>query len=194
MERINLNSNEKLAREVTGLDSSAKHFVVNGKRADEIIENEARQKFNTQVDEYVEKFEKHANKLQEYAESVKENMHNLEIKALYNYILVKPFEENPFQRIKVNENGLIVDLGGQKPTFKNNDNGEIEEEENIIKVGTVMDTGTKCEYLKEGDVVMYNRHSSSPVPFFRQGLETLSETRVLAVINEGLTDRFSKKD
>ena len=92
------------------------------------------------------------------------------------------------------ENGLIVDLGGQKPTFKNNDNGEIEEEENIIKVGTVMDAGTKCEYLKEGDVVMYNRHSSSPVPFFRQGLETLSETRVLAVINEGLTDRFSKKD
>ena len=68
MERINLNSNEKLAREVTGLESSAKYFVVNGKRADEIIENEARQKFNTQVDEYVEKFEKHANKLQEYAE------------------------------------------------------------------------------------------------------------------------------
>lgn len=191
MERIMLNSNEKLAREITGLESGAKHFVVNDQTADEILNNEATQKFNTQVDEYVNKFEEHADYLSKYAESVKENMNSLEIKALYNYALVKPFSENPFQRIKVDsKTGLILDLGGQKPTFKNQDNGEIEEEENLIKVATVIDAGTKCEYLKEGDVIMYVKHSGTPVPFFKQGLECVPETRVLAVINEGLTKRF----
>ena len=41
MERIMLNSNEKLAREITGLESGAKHFVVNDQTADEILNNEA---------------------------------------------------------------------------------------------------------------------------------------------------------
>lgn len=191
--RINLSQNEKLAREATGLEGDAKHFVMNGKSADEAIRRSAAEKFNTQVDEYVEKFNKHAENLQEYAKNVKENMNNLEIKAIYNYALIKPFSENPFQRIVVNESGLIVDLGGAKPTFKNPDNGQFEEEENLIHVGTVIDAGPKCEYLKEGDVVMWTKPSEVPVPFFRQGLVLVNENRIMVVINEGLTDRFNNK-
>ena len=191
--RINLSQNEKLAREATGLEGGAKHFVLNEKSADETIRRSAAEKFNTQVDEYVEKFNKHAENLQEYAKNVKENMNNLEIKAIYNYALIKPFSENPFQRIVVNESGLIVDLGGAKPTFKNPDNGQFEEEENLIHVGTVIDAGPKCEYLKEGDVVMWTKPSEVPVPFFRQGLVLVNENRIMVVINEGLTDRFNSK-
>ena len=191
--RINLNSKEKLAREVSGIESNAKHFVLNGESADQTLRKEAAEKFNTQVDEYVEKFNKHAENLGEYAKSVKENMNNLEIKAIYNYALIKPFSENPFQRIVTTNSGLIVDLGGAKPTFKNPDNGEFEEEENFIHVGTVIDAGPKCEYLKEGDVVMWTKTSEVPVPFFRQGLVLVNENRIMVVINEGLTKRFSNE-
>lgn len=191
--RINLSQNEKLARNVLGLETEAKHFVLNGESADKSLKRDAAEKFNTQVDEYVDKFNKHAENLGEYARNVKENMNNLEIKAIYNYALIKPFSENPFQRIVVSENsGLIVDLGGAKPTFKNPDNGNFEEEENLIHVGTVIDAGPKCEYLKEGDVVMWTKPSEVPVPFFRQGLVLVNENRIMVVINEGLSERFTK--
>lgn len=191
--RINLNSNEKMARVVSGLESDAKHFVLNGESADQTLKREAATRFNTQVDEYVDKFNQHAENIGEYAKSVKENMHNLEIMPIYNYILVKPFSENPFQRIVVSKNsGLITDLGGAKPIFKNNDNGEYEEEENLIHVGTVLEAGKECKYVKEGDVIMWTKTSEVPVPFFRQGLVLVNENRVIVTINEGLKERFGQ--
>lgn len=191
--RINLNSNEKMARIASGIESDAKHFVLNGENADQTLKREAANKFNTQVDEYVEKFNQHAENIGEYAKSVKENMHNLEIMPIYNYILIKPFSENPFQRIVVSKNsGLITDLGGAKPIFKNNDNGEYEEEENLIHVGTVLEVGKECKYVKEGDVVMWTKTSEVPVPFFRQGLVLVNENRIIVTINEGLKERFGQ--
>lgn len=191
--RINLNSNEKMARVISGLESDAKHFVLNGESADQTLKREAATRFNTQVDEYVDKFNQHAENIGEYAKSVKENMHNLEIMPIYNYILVKPFSENPFQRIVVSKNsGLITDLGGAKPIFKNNDNGEYEEEENLIHVGTVLEAGKECKYVKEGDVIMWTKTSEVPVPFFRQGLVLVNENRVIVTINEGLKERFGQ--
>lgn len=191
--RINLNSNEKMARMASGIESDAKHFVLNGENADQTLKREAASRFNTQVDEYVDKFNQHAENIGEYAKSVKENMHNLEIMPIYNYILIKPFSENPFQRIVVSKNsGLITDLGGAKPIFKNNDNGEYEEEENLIHVGTVLEAGKECKYVKEGDVVMWTKTSEVPVPFFRQGLVLVNENRIIVTINEGLKERFGQ--
>ena len=89
--RINLNSNERLARTVSGIESDAKHFIVNGESADETLKREAANRFNNQVDEYVDKFNKHAETIGEYAKSVKENMHNLEIMPIYNYILARNY-------------------------------------------------------------------------------------------------------
>jgi len=192
MVRTNLTASEKVAREAVGLEAPAKHFMMGEKNADDILKREAAEKFNTKVDEYVDKFNKHSERLSEYAQTVTENAANLEIRAIFGRVLVRPFNENPFQRIQVSDSGLILDLGGQKPEFKNQDNGQIEEEENIIKVATVIDVAPDCKYLKEGDTVMYTRNSSIPVPFFKQGLECISENRVVAVINEGLTKRWSE--
>lgn len=191
MERINLNSNEKLSRVVTGIESDTTHFTVNEVAAENAIKTETVSKFNQQVDEYVDKFNQHAETLGEYVQSIKENMHNLEIMPIYNYILVKPYSENPFQRITVSkESGLITDLGGAKPIFKNPDNGDYEEEENLIHVGTVLESGKECKYVKEGDVIMWTKTSEIPVPFFKQGLVLVNENRVIVVINEGLKERF----
>lgn len=193
-ERVNLSQNERLARNISGIESGAEFFVVNGETADQTLRREAASKFNTKVDEYVDEFNKHADFLQQYAKSIEENAENIEIRAVYNYALIKPFAENPFQRIKRDEkSGIIIDLGGQKPKFKNHDNGEVEEEESFIHVGTVIDAGPECKYLKEGDTVMWTRVSEVPVPFFKQGLVLVNETRILVVINEGLSERFKNK-
>lgn len=194
MERINLNSNEKTARIVTGLEGGAKHFVMNDKNADDILKNESIQKFNDQVDSYVNDFDEHAKKLQEYAGYINNNMNSIEIMPIYSRILIKPFNENPFQRIvKDDKTGLILDLGGQKPKFKNQDNGNIEEEEQFIHVGTVLEVGKDCKYLKSGDVVMWTKPSEVPVPFYKQGLVSVEENRILAVINEKLKERFNQE-
>lgn len=189
--RVNLSEKEKLAREVTGLETNAKHFTMNEKAETDAIKEAAVDKFNQQVDERINELNEHAKALDDYAKQVKSNLNNFEIKALFNYLLVKPFEENPFQRIE-KHGAIITDLGGQKPKFKNRDNGEVEEEEQFIHVGTVVDAGPECKYLREGDVVMYTRTSEVPVPFYKQGLVYVCETRIMAVVNEGLTKRFKK--
>lgn len=189
--RVNLNSNEKLARAVAGIDTEAKHFTLNGKSAEDILQTEAVNKFNDAVDEYVERFNKHSTQLDEFAKQINDNVDKIEIMPILNYILVKPFSENPFQRIVKTDSGLIIDLGGQKPTYKNTDNGEIEEEENIIKVAVVQEVGQEVKYIRPGDTIMYTRMSEVPVPFYKQGLALVNENRVIVTINEGLTERFN---
>ena len=78
------------------------------------------------------------------------------------------------------------------PTYKSTDTGEWEEERQFIVTGTVIDVGPECKYLAEGDVIFYRVDTAVPVPFFKQGLVSLSENQVISVINEGLTERFNK--
>lgn len=184
-----MNSNEKIALMTTGIEGEGQHFVINGESADKILLKEKQLKFNTAVDEYVDKFEKHNQALNEYAKTLSEDINGLEIMPMGNYALIKPFEQNPFQQIKVSNSGIITDLGGQPITYKSNETGEFEEEQQFIKVGTVIETGYKCEYLKEGDIVFYTIASECMVPFFKQGFVVVAESRIMAVVNEKLTER-----
>jgi hypothetical protein len=191
MERVNLTENEKLAREVTGLESDAKHFMIGDVNAQQILEEEAANKYNDAVEKRTEELNEHAKKLEEYADYLNQNMNSIEIMPIMTYVLVKPFDENPFQKIVRSEKtGLIIDMGGMKPKYKNRENGEIEEEEQFIHVGTVLEVGSECKYLKEGDIIMWTRTSEVPIPFYKQGLVLVNENRVLVVINEHLKERF----
>ena len=105
-----------------------------------------------------------------------------------SYVLIKPFDNNPFQEVKI-EGGIITDLGGMTPEYKSNETGEIEQEKQFIRVGTVIETGYKCEFLKPGDVVFWSIASECMVPFFRQGFIVVAENRIIAVVNEKLTER-----
>lgn len=189
--RVEKNSIENLARVNTGLESGT-HFTMNGKSAEELLKMEAIEKYNTKVDEYTAELDAQTKKVEEYANYVNDNIKNMEIMPILNYILVKPFDENPFQKITKSESGLILDMGGQKPKFKNQDNGEVEEEENLIHVGTVLEVGTECKYIEKDDVIMWTKMSEVPVPFYKQGLVLVNEQRVIVTINEGLTKRFKK--
>jgi hypothetical protein len=189
--RTELNGKEKLAQVVNGMESTGTPIVVNGKSADIILAEEKKGRFNTQVDEYVNKFEKHNKALESYAEELSKDINGLEILPMGSYALIKPFESNPFQRVKV-ESGIITDLGGYTPTYKSHEDGQIHEEEQFIHVGTVIDTGWKCEFLKAGDVVFYTTASEAMVPFFKQGFVVVAESRIMAVVNEKLTERKNR--
>ena len=192
MEHPILSENEKIAMRVAG-DTTSRIMTLDGRTADDIIEERNVKKFNEQVDNYVEKLNEHAQNLEEYSKQLSDNIEKIEIMPIGNYVLVKEFAENPFQRIvRDSKSGLILDLGGQKPQYKNTDSGEIEEEENIIRVGVIQQVGPECKWCKESDTIMYTKMSAVPVPFYRQGLQLVNEQRVLVTINEGLEERFNK--
>lgn len=182
-----LNSNEEMALAITGMEGMGEHFSMND--SDELLMSEKQERFNDAVDTYVDKFDKHRQELENYAKTISEDINGLEIMPMYSYILIQPFSKNPFQQVKISDGGIITDLGGMSPTYKSNETGEYEESEQYIKVGTVIETGHKCEFIKAGDIVMYTIASECPVPFFRQGFVAVAEQRILAVINEKLTER-----
>lgn len=187
-DRPYLTENEKLAYANMG-ESTTRIMTLDGKTADDVIRERNTKKFNEQVDMYTEKLNEHSERLVEYSKMIAENVDKIEIMPINNYVLVKQFDENPFQRI-VKEGNIITDLGGQRPIYKNTDNGEIEEEESFILVGVIQEVGPECKWCKPGDTIMYTKPSAVPVPFYKQGLVLVNETRVLVTINEGLNERF----
>ena len=183
----------KVAQQVVGLESGAQHFVLNSAEdVEERMKRDAAVKFNNSVDEYTAKMDSYIEDVNTRAKSIADNMNGLEIMPVFNYMIIRPYDQNPYQKIKVSSTGLIYDLGGHKPEFKNRDNGEIEEEENFIMVGKVIEVGPETKYVREGDDVFFTKPSQTPIPFFKMGLVYLSELRVLAVVNEKLRQRFLK--
>ena len=187
-----LTENERLAMRMAG-ETTTRVMTLDGKTADDIVKENNINKFNDQVDKYVEKFNEHSKKLEKYAEKISKNAEKIEIMPIGNYVLAKPFAENPFQRI-VKKNGLIIDTGGLAPQYKNTDNGEWEEEEQFIKVLVVQEVGPECKWVRPNDVIFATKPSLVPVPFYKQDLQLVCENRVLSVVNEGLSERFNKNN
>lgn len=187
--RMIMTQEEKAAQDMLGsVDETI--FNMAEDKIENLFEKEKARKFNEQVDNYADKLEKHVDKLKEVGDQLGD-ISNVEIKPMFNRILVTPFKQNPFQRIKV-ENGIITDLGGMNPEFKNMDNGRIEEMEQMIITGAVQEVGPEVKYIVPGDVIMYRKETAMPVPFFKQGFMCIAETQVISVVNEGLEDRFNK--
>ena len=183
---------EQLAMDLSG-ENTSRIMALDGTTAEDVILKRKTEKFNDMVDAYTEKFEQHSANVQEFAKKINDNVQNIEIMPLGCYVLVKQFDENPFQRIvRDSKSGLIIDTGGLAPQYKNTDNGEIEEEESFILVGVVQEVGPECKYVQPGDAVFYTKPSAVPVPFYKQKLIQVNETRILAVVNESLTERFQK--
>lgn len=123
---------------------------------------------------------------------ISEVTNGLEIKPNNTYVLIKPYDKNPYEKLEVRESGIILD--DNTPTFKNPDSGEEESVDVGIIVAKVIEVGPDCKYVKEGDDIYCQIGSLVPIPFFRQGLATVSEQRILMILNKGLTERFNPKD
>ena len=187
-----LSENEKIAMAVAG-ETTSRIMTLDGTTAQDVIEERNINKFNNQVDQYVEKLNEHSKALDESAEKLADRIDKLEIMPVANYVIARLLAENPFQRIVRSKSGLITDLGGQKPQYKNTDNGQWEEEENLIKVLVIVEVGQECKWAKPGDVIFATSPSLVPIPFYKQNLQLVNENRILAIVNEDLTKRFKNE-
>ena len=189
--RLYSTENEKIAKELLGTDSNFTSVNMKENSLDSLIKKEKARKFNSEVEKYNEKLEQNNKDFKESQDKVEYDISKAEIKPMFSRILVQPFKVNPFQKIKV-ENGLIIDTGGYTPhTQLNEQTGRYEEQKQFIVTGCVIEVGPEVKYLKEGDVIFYRVDTAVPVPFFKQGFVSLAESQIIAVVNEGLQDRFN---
>ena len=189
--RLYSTENEKIAKELLGIDSNFTSVNMKENSLDSLIKKEKARKFNSEVEKYNEKLEQNNKDFEESQDKVEYDISKAEIKPMFSRILVQPFKVNPFQKIKV-ENGLIIDTGGYTPhTQLNEQTGRYEEQKQFIVTGCVAEVGPEVKYLKEGDVIFYRVDTAVPVPFFKQGFVSLAESQIIAVVNEGLQDRFN---
>lgn len=195
MENNVYSENLKLASSIANPESTVRiDNLSDDLLLDNLVNTEAKNKYNREVEALNEKLDKNQELLDKYAEQFKDSMQNLEIMPLYRYCLITTFDINPFQTLKRDSSGIITDLGGFAPQYKSNETGEWEEEESYIGVGLVVEVGPECKYLKVGDVVMFKKESAFPVPFYNQGFHILDEQRVSVVINENLHSRLNKNN
>ena len=189
--RLYSTENEKIAKELLGTDSNFTSVNMKENSLDSLIKKEKARKFNSEVEKYNEKLEQNNKDFEESRDKVEYDISKAEIKPMFSRILVQPFKVNPFQKMKV-ENGLIIDTGGYTPhTQLNEQTGRYEEQKQFIITGCVVEVGPEVKYLKEGDVIFYRVDTAVPVPFFKQGFVSLAESQIIAVVNEGLQDRFN---
>lgn len=189
--RLYSTENEKIAKELLGTDSNFTSVNMKENSLDSLIKKEKARKFNSEVEKYNEKLEQNNRDFKESQDKVEYDISKAEIKPMFSRILVQPFKVNPFQKMKV-ENGLIIDTGGYTPhTQLNEQTGRYEEQKQFIVTGCVVEVGPEVKYLKEGDVIFYRVDTAVPVPFFKQGFVSLAESQIIAVVNEGLQDRFN---
>lgn len=187
--RLKMTENEKLANIATELEG--KTFSMNERDINKMIETERKNKFNDELEKYMDEMKEYNETMKQLQDNVGKDPEKLEIKPLHEQLIIKPFEHNPFQKVVV-QNGIITDTGGFKIKADINPiTGKIEEQEQVILTGCVIEIGPEVKYVQPGDIVYYHRRNRIPIPFFKQGLYNLEERYVLAVVNEGLSERFN---
>jgi len=162
--------------------------MAGAKTLEEATREQAIESYNAKNQEIADQVRANIERQLEEGKKLDEKMNSLEIVPLNNYVLVRPYDENPFEKL-VEEGGiLIAKPGGQ---FKNPDTGEQDTEYNFSCQADVIEVGPACKYVKEGDIVYYRKACAVPIPFFRQGFEVVAEPQIHVVINEGIKARFA---
>lgn len=173
---------------------AAKHVVSeNGsmftvKEAD--LDKEKIAKFNDEVERYQEMLEENNRKTEEVQKDTGFDFTKLDIRPLYTRLLIKPYDQNPFQKLEM-KNGIITDTGGYTPHYEiNPQTGKYEIQQAFILTGCVVEVGPKTKYVKPGDVVFYRRDTAVPVPYFKLGMVSIDENQVISVVATDLEERF----
>lgn len=126
---------------------------------------------------------------EEILSEVTEELEMAEIKPLGSLVMVKPYPINPYSQMQITENGVVV--ASDMPTKKKSeDSGELEDQEAFIIVGKVQEVGPEVKNVIIGDDVFYTKPSETPVPFLKLGMYVVPESRILAIVNSNLSNRF----
>ena len=189
--RIKMTENEQIAANALGFNSDYTSINMSENSIDNMIQREKANKFNNEVEKYNVQLEENQKTFEETQSQVAYDINKAEIKPMFARIIVKPFKVNPFQKMEVKGN-IIVDAGGYTPHAELNPmTGKYEEQKQFIITGYVVEVGPEVKYLQEGDVVYYRVDTAVPVPFLKQGLVSINENQVIAVVAEDLTNRFN---
>ena len=89
-------------------------------------------------------------------------------------VLILPYEKNPYREVTTTESGIIVGIESSK-TYKSNETGEIEQNNDVIRVGKVIAHGPACQNVEDGDDVFFTTYSMTPVPFRKKGYVIVGE-------------------
>lgn len=189
--RIKMTENEQIAANVLGLDSNYTSINMGERSIDNMIQREKTNKFNNEVEKYNAQLEENQKTFEEAQSQVAYDINRAEIKPMFARLIIKPFKVNPFQKMEV-KGSIIVDAGGYTPHAELNPmTGKYEEQKQFIITGYVVEVGPEVKYLQEGDVVYYRVDTAVPVPFLKQGLVSINENQVIAVVAENLSSRFN---
>lgn len=105
------------------------------------------------------------------------NCDNYELQATGFTVIFKPYDKNPYRRLKTTASGIIYgfDAHGQ---YKSNETGEYEDSEVGMGWGCAVSVGPECKYIKVGDDICY-RNYVVPVPFDNNGYCAISEQNIV---------------
>ena len=146
--------------------------------------------FNSSTDKATKSFQENIDKEIEHSKKVKEAAVNLEILPTNGNVLVRMYDKNPWEQIKVTESGLVLPV--YDGSYVSKETGEREYEDLAIKFAEVIGVGPDVKYISVGDDIVFRNHTQLPVPFLGQSLWVVSQNNILVVINEDLAARFSK--
>ena len=96
-------------------------------------------------------------------------------------VIIKPYDVNPYRKIDTTASGLIIGIESDK-TYKSNETGEIEQNNEVIRTGKVIAVGNACKNVEVGDDVFFTTYSMTPVPFRKMGYVCVSETLLICRI------------
>lgn len=145
--------------------------------------------FNEAAKEAQNAFAQNIEKQLEASRKVREESESLEIHPTGGYVLMRIYEENPYQVVKQTNSGLI--LGTYTGNYKSQETGEMETEKKAVLYAEVMEVGPDCKFTKVGDEIVFRNCTQLPVPFLGQELWVTHENNVVVIINENLKERFN---
>lgn len=96
-------------------------------------------------------------------------------------VLIQPYIRNPYRYIETTESGLIVGIESSK-TYKSNETGEVEMNQEVVKCGKVIAVGPSCKNVNVGDDVFYTTYSQAVVPFRKKGYVIVGENLLMCRI------------
>ncbi|MBO7692887.1 MAG: hypothetical protein J6T10_09690 [Methanobrevibacter sp.] len=101
-------------------------------------------------------------------------MDEVEVIPVNNNVLIQPYIKNPYRYIETTASGLIVGVESSQ-TYKSNETGEIEQNNQVIRTGKVLAVGPDCKNVTAGDDVFYTTYSMTPIPFRKKGYVIVGE-------------------
>lgn len=96
-------------------------------------------------------------------------------------VLVEPYVRNPYRYMETTASGLIVGAESSK-TYKSNETGEIEKNNEVVRCGKVIAIGPDCKNVEVGDDVLFTAFDELVIPFRKKGWVMVSEMRLICRI------------